>query len=315
MLKIIIVFCGFIFLPVLVFAQGQLEVPGSGSSQSGIGIVSGWKCAAGTVTVQFDNGPLYEAGYGTIRTDTQGVCGDSNNGWSFLWNWNKLGDGSHTVKVFDNGVQFGAATITVKTLGEEFRTGLSKTVTVLDFPSPGQSVTLQWQQGQQNFVIAGVTGGGGTFPNVAGQYSVSLDFVTEDCNFLSVPPDLPTHLATTIGIAQNGENLIVTSGSTTFTGKLETDSDFVVASPASINTAGTCTFGLVGGYAGNFADQQVAFVLLADRISGSCAGVSLPCSIGYFGSLNKISGQSAVSESAMTPEEAVQKLLGKLLSR
>lgn len=313
MLKIVVGLCGLIFLPAFVFAQGQLEVPGSGSSQSGIGIVSGWKCTAGTVTVQFDSGPFYEAGYGTIRTDTQGVCGDTNNGWSFLWNWNKLGDGQHTVKAFDNGVQFGSATITVKTLGAEFRTDLSKTVTVPNFPAPGQSVTLQWQQGQQNFVIAGV-GGGGTLPNVAGQYSVSLDFVTEDCNFLSVPPDLPTHLATTIGVVQNGENLTVLSGTTTLTGKLEADSDFVVASPASINTSGACTFGLVSGYAGNFAGQQVAFVILADRISGSCVGVSLPCSVGYFGSLNKVSGQSAVSESVMTPEEAVQQL-GALLAR
>lgn len=148
-----------------VSAQSQLEVPGSGSKQSGIGIVSGWKCTAGTVTVQFDNGPTYQAGYGTIRTDTQGVCGDTNNGWSFLWNWNKLGDGNHTVQVFDNGVQFGAATFMVQTLGAEFRTDLSKTITIADFPAQGQTATLQWQQEQQNFVITGVTAGGVTGGN------------------------------------------------------------------------------------------------------------------------------------------------------
>lgn len=150
-----------LLLAAVAHAQGQLEVPGSGSFQSGIGIVSGWKCTAGAVTVQFDNGPTYTAAYGTIREDTQGVCGDTNNGWALLWNWNRLGDGPHTVKVFDNGVQFGFTTITVQTLGAEFQTGLNKSVTVNDFPAPGQSVTLQWQQGQQNFVIAGMAGGGG----------------------------------------------------------------------------------------------------------------------------------------------------------
>jgi hypothetical protein len=145
-------------------AQSQLEVPGPGSKQSGIGIVSGWKCTAGTITIQFDNdGSIYTAAYGTIREDTQGVCGDTNNGWAFLWNWNRLGDGQHTVAVFDNGVQFGAATFTVQTLGQEFRTDLSKSTTISDFPEAGQTTTLTWEQGQQNFVIAEVidNGGGG----------------------------------------------------------------------------------------------------------------------------------------------------------
>lgn len=159
-MRLLIIGLVVVWLANTAFAQGQLEVPDSGSSQSGIGIVSGWKCSAGDLTIQFDNGPIYEAAYGTIRTDTQGVCGDTNNGWAFLWNWNKLDDGQHTVKAFDNGVQFGAATFTVQTLGEEFRTGLSKTVSVSNFPASGQTTTLVWQEGQQNFMIQGVTGGG-----------------------------------------------------------------------------------------------------------------------------------------------------------
>lgn len=161
-MRLLIVGMAVVCLANTAFAQGQLEVPGSSSTQSGIGIVSGWKCNAGDLTIQFDNGPIYEAAYGTIRTDTQGVCGDTNNGWAFLWNWNKLTDGQHTVKAFDNGVQFGAVTFTVQTLGDEFRRGLSKTVSVPNFPASGQTTTLVWQEGQQNFVIQGVTGGGGT---------------------------------------------------------------------------------------------------------------------------------------------------------
>ena len=32
----------------------------------------------------------------TRRTDTRGVCGDTNNGFGPLYNWNRLGDGPHT---------------------------------------------------------------------------------------------------------------------------------------------------------------------------------------------------------------------------
>jgi len=41
----------------------------------------------------------------------------------------------------------------------EFARGLSKTVTVNDFPSSGKSTTLVWQESLQNFAIAGVSGG------------------------------------------------------------------------------------------------------------------------------------------------------------
>lgn len=154
--------------PTLLWAQGQLENPQPSSWQSGIGIVSGWKCTAGAITIQFDNGPPYSAAYGTIREDTQGVCGDTNNGWAMLWNWNRLGDGVHTIRIFDNGVQFGVTTFTVHTLGEEFRRGLSKSVTIPNFPSLGKDTTLKWDEAQQNFVVREVTntppsgGGGGT---------------------------------------------------------------------------------------------------------------------------------------------------------
>src|SRR5262245_954497 len=102
--------------PQTVGAQGLLENPNDSSCVSGISVVSGWKCTAGTITVQFDTGPTYTAAYGTIREDTQGVCGDTNNGFGLLFNFNRLGDGTHSVRVFDNGAQFGSATFTVQTL-------------------------------------------------------------------------------------------------------------------------------------------------------------------------------------------------------
>jgi hypothetical protein len=80
-----------------------LENPQAGSSVSGISRVSGWKCTAGTLTVQFDANPPVLAAYGTSRKDTHSTCGQSHTGVGLPWNYNLLGDGQHTVTVFDNG--------------------------------------------------------------------------------------------------------------------------------------------------------------------------------------------------------------------
>ena len=58
-------------------------------------------------------------------------------------------------------------TITVTTLGEEFRTDLSRNVTVPDFPMTGQTTNLRWQQSLQNFVIFSGAGGGGGNSGIA----------------------------------------------------------------------------------------------------------------------------------------------------
>lgn len=104
--------------PQLLWAQGVLENPSSGSFQSGIGLVSGWKCTATTVTVSFDGGPPLQAAYGTSREDTRSVCGDANNGFGLLFNWNLLGKGTHTVRALADGVQFASATFTVTRWGQ-----------------------------------------------------------------------------------------------------------------------------------------------------------------------------------------------------
>ena len=53
---------------------GYLENPGALSFQSGIGVLSGWVCAADAVEIEL-NGVPQEAAYGTERLDTAGVCG------------------------------------------------------------------------------------------------------------------------------------------------------------------------------------------------------------------------------------------------
>ena len=64
-----------------------LEIPGPNTRQSGIGAISGWKCDAnGPLTAHFDNGRTVPFVYGSERTDTQSVCGDTDNGFVAIWN-------------------------------------------------------------------------------------------------------------------------------------------------------------------------------------------------------------------------------------
>ena len=145
-------------------SQGVLENPQPNSFQSGIGVISGWICDASIVEIEFDGGPPFEAAYGTSRNDTQSICGDTDNGFGLLFNWNLLGDGVHTVRALADGVAFANVTITVTTLGlGEFPTGLSGAYALPNFPQAGPQTNIQWQQSQQNFVIvSGSASGGGS---------------------------------------------------------------------------------------------------------------------------------------------------------
>ena len=81
------------------------------------------------------------------------MCGDQNNGFVLLWNWNLMGEGTYTAALVVDGRTVQENRFTVTTLGEEFMTGLERDVVVTDFPSPGESITLRWQQGVQGFVL------------------------------------------------------------------------------------------------------------------------------------------------------------------
>ena len=100
-----------------VWARALLENPQPNSAQSGISVISGWACDANRIEIIFNETDTQQAGYGTRRTDTQGVCGDTDNGFGLLFNWNKLGNGTHTVRALADGVEFGSATVTVTTFG------------------------------------------------------------------------------------------------------------------------------------------------------------------------------------------------------
>ena len=119
-------------------------------------MLSGWVCDADTVELAIGTAGRQEAAYGTERVDTLRACGDTDNGFGLLFNWNLLGDGEHEVVAFVDDVELGRATMRVTTLGAEFLRGAEGECVVEDFPGLGQSVLLEWQQNSQNFVITDV---------------------------------------------------------------------------------------------------------------------------------------------------------------
>ena len=87
----------------LAFAQGSLENPVAGSTESGIGVISGWHCTASNITVTIDGASLGKAGSGTGRGDTASICGRSDTGYSLLFNYNELTPGSHNISAYADG--------------------------------------------------------------------------------------------------------------------------------------------------------------------------------------------------------------------
>ena len=146
-----------VLVPSLAHAQltGVLEIPGNGVTVSGIGVISGWKCEAeGDITIRLNDGESIPATYGLPRTDTSGVCdNDGNNGFFSYTNWGNLGDGEHTVVVYDNGEEFGRSAFSVTTFGTAFLTGASGECRVPDFPYTGETTLFEWNQATQHFEL------------------------------------------------------------------------------------------------------------------------------------------------------------------
>lgn len=145
--------------PLLATAASALENPQPGSFQSGIGLLSGWSCQGPAIAVSIDGAAL-SAPYGSARADTAASCGagNTNTGFGLLFNFNTLTPGSHSAQLFVNGEAQGAATqFTVTVPAGEFLAGVTRELPVSDFPSPGRTTVLVWQQSQQNFAIESAT--------------------------------------------------------------------------------------------------------------------------------------------------------------
>ena len=134
--------------------KGSLENPGNRSFKSGIGVISGWVCDATRVEVAIGNrrSPVV---YGTPRGDTASVCGDTNNGFVTLVNWNLLGDGVHTMRLVVDGVAIDLSEFKVTTFGQEFLQGASGAYSLFNFPRRGSTAAIEWDQSSQNFVVVG----------------------------------------------------------------------------------------------------------------------------------------------------------------
>ena len=139
---------------LLAQSQGSLENPAADSFTSGIAMFSGWHCDAETIYVRVDGGDPKVAAYGTSRADTQSICGDENNGFGLLFNMALFGPGQHEAVAYADDVEFARTTFSVAALSTgEFLSGAEARVVVTDFPSPGKSVRLTWEQASQNFMI------------------------------------------------------------------------------------------------------------------------------------------------------------------
>src|SRR5262249_29053395 len=130
-------------LPRSLWAQATLENPQPDSAQSGLGVISGWVCNAQEITIEID-GVAIQAAYGTGREDTQSTCGDANNGFGLLFNWNLLDNGPHTIRALADGNEFARVKVTVANFGTEFLTGAAGEFAVDNFPQDGQQITLHW---------------------------------------------------------------------------------------------------------------------------------------------------------------------------
>ena len=137
-----------------ISSSGRLEVPAFAEHMSGVGLFSGWNCDGQNISIQFEDGTSLPVAYGTDRADTASVCGDSNNGFGLLFNFNLMGSGTHTVKALANDVEFDRVTFYVSEMSSgEFLRGASAETIVEDFPRPGHSVKLVWDEALQNFKI------------------------------------------------------------------------------------------------------------------------------------------------------------------
>ena len=153
------------WIVVLVLTTGishaaTLEIPTPHTTVSGIGVISGWKCDAGELTVRFNGGDPLPLVYGSERKDVldAGACDHAEVGFVSIMNWGELGDGLHTAVVYDDDMEFDRSTFDVVTTGETFLRGAAGQCVVEDFPAPNENARFIWNQPTQHMELAEVGG-------------------------------------------------------------------------------------------------------------------------------------------------------------
>ncbi len=133
-----------------------LGIPTPHTTVSGIGVISGWKCEAGELTVRFDGGEPIPLLHGAERADVlnAGACDHATAGFLSIMNWGNLGDGEHTAVVYDDGVEFGRSVFTVRRFRDAFVRDAALTLPVQDFPHQGENAVFTWSEATQHLELA-----------------------------------------------------------------------------------------------------------------------------------------------------------------
>ena len=125
-----------------------------GSHISGKGLISGWHCSALKIEISIDANPLIAAAAHTERNDTYDKCGDTDNGFALLFNFGNLPTGEHRIEVYADGDLFAEQPFsTVQLSAGSFVTGRAAEARIEDFPVPGHTAIIRWEESLQNFVI------------------------------------------------------------------------------------------------------------------------------------------------------------------
>jgi hypothetical protein len=140
--------------------EGLLEIPGSESTQSGIGMISGWHCTAREVEVHIDGRSMGKMTVNSPRQDVRSAnpgCSNPLPGYGMLFNYNLLNPGEHYAEVLADGkLQRGWSFRSAQSGNEEFLTGVNRTAELENFPTIGQTAVLAWSEEAQNFVVSDI---------------------------------------------------------------------------------------------------------------------------------------------------------------
>lgn len=151
----------------LVYADSSdlkfnLEAPVANHTISGLGVLRGWACWGSprfidSVAYQIDDGKVVDIPFGSGRRDTKSVCnGKTKNGFAEVINWNRYGNGEHSIRLFVNGEQVDQRNFFVYGVSTAYQTNLNGEYELLDFPEVGQTAVVRWSTTDQDFVLVDV---------------------------------------------------------------------------------------------------------------------------------------------------------------
>lgn len=129
------------------------ESPAADGLESGRTLIRGWACDANRITAEI-NGETLEVPYGSTRTDTASVCGDTDNGYALSVDWSDYLDGTYQIRLAIDGVEIGTRSFSIATpAGQGPVLGVQSSHEVAGFPNAEDLLMLRWSEPHQNFRI------------------------------------------------------------------------------------------------------------------------------------------------------------------